>query len=252
MKTAKSPNQPLVIEDVQVELGGVQVLRDISFCVGKGELIGVVGPNGAGKSTLFNAIIGLIPVQSGQVQAFGQQPADARGKIAYVPQQEHINWRFPINAQDVVALGRSRRIGWLRRPAKRDRRIVQDALKRVGMWEYRNALISEMSGGQRQRVFVARALAQEAEMLLLDEAFSGVDVASQEGLVAVLLSLRDEGKTILLSTHELTNLARRCDKLLCINCHICAYCEPEQAFTPAVLEELYGAHGITYMNGGAD
>ena len=243
-------NMPLVVDDVSVNLGGAEVLRGVSFCVDEAALIGVVGPNGAGKSTLFNTIIGLTAAQSGQVSIFGESPRSVRGRIAYVPQREQINWRFPVTALEVVALGRNRRIGWLKRPSRRDRDIVRSSLERVGMWDRRDALISELSGGQRQRVFVARALAQEADMLLLDEAFSGVDVASQEGLVAVLLSLRDEGKTILMATHELTSLARRCDKLLCINCHVCAYCAPEEAFTPTVLEELYGAHGVTFMNGG--
>lgn len=244
-------DMPLVVDDVNVRLGGVDVLREVSFCVEAAELIGVVGPNGAGKSTLFNTIIGLTQAQSGRISIFGESPRSVRGRVAYVPQREQINWRFPVTALEVVALGRNGRIGWLKRPSAQDRAAVRDSLERVGMWDRRDALISELSGGQRQRVFVARALAQEADMLLLDEAFSGVDVASQEGLVAVLLSLRDEGKTILMATHELTSLARRCDKLLCINCHVCAFCVPEEAFTPAVLEELYGAHDVTFLNGGA-
>ena len=247
-----STKPPLVVENVSVNLGGVEVLREVSFSVEEAALIGVVGPNGAGKSTLFNTIIGLTQPVCGCVSIFGDQSRGMRGKVAYVPQREQVNWRFPLTAQEVVTLGRNRRLGWLRRPGRRDRDIVRASLERVEMWDRRDSLISELSGGQRQRVFVARALAQEADMLLLDEAFSGVDVASQEGLVAVLLSLRDEGKTILMATHELTSLARRCDKLLCINGHVCAYCAPDEAFTPAVLEELYGAHGITFANGGND
>ena len=245
-----SAKTPLVVDNVSVELGGVEVLREISFSVEEAALIGVVGPNGAGKSTLFNTIIGLTQPMCGCVSVFGDESRGMRGRVAYVPQREQVNWRFPVTAREVVTLGRSRRLGWFRRPGRRDRDIVRAALERVEMWDRRDSLISELSGGQRQRVFVARALAQEADMLLLDEAFSGVDVASQEGLVAVLLSLRDEGKTILMATHELTSLARRCDKLLCLNGHVCAYCAPDEAFTPAVLEELYGAHGVAYANGG--
>jgi len=128
--------------------------------------------------------------------------------------------------------------------------IVQSSLERVGMWDERSSMIDELSGGQRQRVFVARALAQEAEILLLDEAFSGVDVASQEGLVTVLRSLRDDGRTILIATHDLTNMAERFDVVLAINHHICAFGPPETAFTAEVLEELYGAHGVVFGNGG--
>lgn len=251
MNEPNATQKPVVAQDLHVELGDAEVLCGVSFSVDEAQLIGVVGPNGAGKSTLFNTLTGLTPAASGRVSVFGESPADARRKIAYVPQREQINWRFPITAQEVVALGRSARAGWFRRTGRRDRDIVQAALERVGMWHRRGALISELSGGQRQRVFVARALAQEADLLLLDEAFSGVDVASQEGLVSVLMELRDEGKTILMATHELTSLARCCDKLLCINGHICAYCPPDEAFTPAVLEELYGAHGVTFFDGDA-
>lgn len=245
----KVSSMPLVVDNIQVELGGEEVLSDVSFSVDEGTLIGVIGPNGAGKSTLFNTIIGLTPMQAGRVELFGSRPHKVRGRVSYVPQREQINWRFPITAQEVVTLGRNRRIGWLKRPGIRDKEMVQNSLQRVDMWDRRNSLISELSGGQRQRVFVARALAQEADMLLLDEAFSGVDVASQEGLVSVLLGLRDQGKTILMATHELTTLARCCDKLLCINRHVCAFDTPERAFAPDVLEELYGAHGVTYLSG---
>ncbi len=243
-------NAALLVEDVSVRLGDTLVLSDITFKARPQSLLGVVGPNGGGKSTLFNAIAGILKLNTGSVLVYGQPPEKARGKIAYVPQREDVNWRFPVTAKDVVALGRSRRIGWLRRASKADAKIVQASLERVGMWEERESLINELSGGQRQRVFVARALAQEAEILLLDEAFSGVDVASQEGLVTVLRALRDDGKTILMATHDLTNMAERFDEVLAINHHVCAFGSPETAFTPEVLEELYGAHGVVFGNGG--
>ena len=144
-------------------------------------------------------------------------------------------------------LGRSQRIGLFRRPGKRDRDAVESSLRRVGLWEQRSALVAELSGGQRQRVFVARALAQEAEIILLDEAFSGVDVGSQEGLVSVLQELRDDGKVVLIATHDLTNLAQRFDEVLCLNHHVCAFGPPEIAFTEDVLEELYGSHGVEFV-----
>ena len=242
--------KPLVVEGVTVELGGVHVLEDVSFSVDSGVLMGVVGPNGGGKSTLFNSIVGLVPLEFGSILVNGEPPQSMRGVIAYVPQREMVNWRFPLTALDVVLLGRSRKAGWLRRTGHHDREIAQSSLERVGMWDDRASMINELSGGQRQRVFVARALAQEAEILLLDEAFSGVDVASQEGLVTVLQSLRDDGKTILMATHDLNNIAERFDQVLAINHHVCAYGDPDTAFTTAVLEELYGAHGVIFTNGG--
>ena len=244
-----SQTNALSMTDVMVQFGETVVLEQVTASLTAGTLVGVVGPNGAGKSTLFNAIAGLIPIQRGDVRVYGLPPGRARGRLAYVPQKENINWRFPLTAQEVVLLGRTRKGGWLRRSTRNDRNFVDECLHRVGMWEMQNHLVSELSGGQRQRVFVARALAQEADMLLLDEAFSGVDFASQEALVGALRELRDEGKTILLATHDLTKLSERFDTVLCLNRHVCAVGPPDTAFTPAVMEELYGAHGVTFAEG---
>ncbi len=238
----------LLVENASVEVGGLRVLDDVSFTANSNTLIGVVGPNGAGKSTLFNAIAGLVPLREGRILVGSRIPRQARGVLAYVPQRERVNWRFPLTAWEVVILGRARKMGWFRFPGRGDRESVRQCLERVGMWGQRSTMMTELSGGQRQRVFVARALAQEAKILLLDEAFSGVDVASQEGLVKVLRDLRDDGKIVLMATHDLTNMAGRFDEVLCINYHVCAWGPPEKAFTPAVLEELYGAHGVTFAN----
>lgn len=232
-----------------VTFDGTPAVDHVSLAIPHGTLVGVVGPNGAGKSTLFNALLGLSPLREGRVLIHGESLSEVRGLIAYVPQREKVNWRFPLTAYDVVMLGRQPHIGWFKRPGRQDKVAVEEALRRVGMWELRNALILQLSGGQRQRVFIARALAQTAHTMLLDEAFSGVDVASQEALVGVLRELRDEGKTILLATHDLTKLAERFDAVLCINRHVCAYGPPEVAFTPAVLEEMYGAHGVELAYG---
>ena len=234
---------PLSAEGVTVELGGTRILDDVSFSAGPGCLMGVVGPNGAGKSTLFNALVGLVPVDEGRVLIHGKSISDSRGVVAYVPQYENINKRMPMSAEDVVMMGRSRRIGWFRRPGRDDRDAVRSALEQVGMWERRGSLVTELSGGQRQRVFVARALAQGADILILDEAFSGVDVSSQEALVQVLRTLRDEGRTILLSSHDINHVAHYCDECLCINCYVCACGVPRDVLTPEVLEELYGPYG---------
>ena len=231
------------VEDVCVVRGGHHALTDVTFEVGPSTLMGVLGPNGAGKSTLFDAIAGVLPVSQGTVTLSGG--AAQRGGLAYVPQRDSINWVFPATVQDVVTMGCCN-VGLFRRPSKRDRELVRECLGRVGLWEQRSNLMTELSGGQRQRVFIARALAQEASVILLDEAFSGVDVGAQEEIVQVLQSLRDEGRVVLLATHDLTNLAERFDQVLCINHHVCACGPPEQAFTNDVLEELYGSHGIEF------
>ena len=242
--------QPLAAENVTVTFGDVKVLNSVSFSAGPGCLMGVVGPNGAGKSTLFNALVGLVPVNEGRVLIHGKPIDDSRGVIAYVPQFEKINSRMPMRAEEVVMMGRTRRIGWFRRPGRKDREAVRNALEQVGMWDRRSDLVSELSGGQRQRVFVARALAQGADVLLLDEAFSGVDIASQESLVTVLHQLRDEGRTILLSSHDIDHVAHYCDECLCINNHVCACGAPRDVLTPEVLEELYGPYGAAPVHGG--
>ena len=237
----------ITVEDLAVERNGHHALADVSFEFVQGALVGVVGPNGAGKSTLFDAIAGILPLAEGRVNLHGAEVR--KGALAYVPQRDSINWRFPTTVHDVVMMGRHCNVAWFRRPGKRDREVVRTALERVGLWDQRSALTTELSGGQRQRVFIARALAQEASLIMLDEAFSGVDVGAQEGIIEVLQSLRDEGRTILLATHDLTNLAQRFDQILCINHHVCACGPPEEAFTPAVLEELYGSHGIEFAPG---
>ncbi len=232
----------IVCEGVCVVRGGHTALTDVSFSVGAGTLTGVLGPNGAGKSTLFGAIAGTLPVAEGSVRLLGA--ASAKGALAYVPQRDSINWAFPATVQDVVTMGCTNRLGLFRQPSRGDRETVRVCLERVGMWEQRSSMITQLSGGQRQRVFIARALAQDACCVLLDEAFSGVDVGAQEGIIEVLQSLRDEGKIVMLATHDLTNLNRRFDNVLCINHHVCAYGAPNETFTAGVLEELYGSHGI--------
>ena len=242
VKTVSDPG--ISMEDVTVLRGGHTALTEVTFSVGQGTLMGVLGPNGAGKSTLFEAIVGLLPLAKGTVKLHGS--ATEKGGVAYVPQRDKINWQFPATVQDVVTMGRGWNVGWFRQPGRRDREMVRDCLDRVDLWDKRKSLVTELSGGQRQRVFIARALAQEASVILLDEAFSGVDVGAQEGIVEVLQTLRDEGRVVLLATHDLTNMAQRFDQILCINHHVCAQGPPDVAFTPEVLEELYGSHGIEF------
>ena len=248
--TPNIDNHPSAI-DVQgvcVQVGAYQILDNVSFTIDHGLTVALVGPNGAGKSTLFKAILGLMPISEGEIFIHGSKFSDVIGELAYVPQNEQVNWSFPLTSWDVVMLGRGRKIGWFRRPSKHDKEVVKYCLERVGLYDRRSSRVTELSGGQRQRVFVARALAQEAHTLLLDEAFAGVDVGSQEGLVEILQSLTSECKTVLMATHDLTNLARRFDFVLCLNKHVCAWGPPSVAFTPSVLEELYGAHGVTVVD----
>ena len=242
METTAEPG--IAVDGVSVNRGGHMALVDVTFEVGPGVLLGVLGPNGAGKSTLFDTVAGILPPTEGSVTLRGAAAQEAG--IAYVPQRDSINWVFPVTVHDVVMMGRDKNVGWLRRPGRADRSAVRECLERVDLWEHRSDMVTELSGGQRQRVFIARALAQDASVVLLDEAFSGVDVGAQEGIVEVLQSLRDEGRIVLLATHDLSNMAQRFDRVLCINHHVCAYGSPEEAFTPEVLEELYGSHGIEF------
>ncbi len=237
----------IAVEQLVVEHDGFRALTDVTFSVGQGTLVGVVGPNGAGKSTLFDAIAGVRPIARGSVTLHGT--AGRGAALSYVPQRDSVNWSFPATALDVVMMGRLSKMAWYRQTGRRDREAARACLERVRLWDRRGALMTELSGGQRQRVFVARALAEDADIVLLDEAFSGVDVAAQAGIVRVLRSLCEEGKIVLLATHDLTNLAQRFDQVLCINRHVCAYGPPEEAFTPEVLAELYGSHGIEFLRG---
>jgi len=229
--------------DVCVEFENVLALDNVSFSITSGTLTGVVGPNGGGKTTLFHALVGLQSIDHGEILINGLSSDYSKGEISYVPQREQVNWRFPLSVEDVVALGRIGRGSLMQKLGFVDDPSVEESLRKVDMWSHRNDLVANLSGGQRQRTFIARALTQEAGILLLDEAFSGVDFASQQGIIDVLRALRDEGKTILMATHDLNSLSDRFDQVLCINRHICAHGNPESVFTEEVLTELYGAHG---------
>ena len=247
--TAGIPIPPLTARDVTVEFSGIKVLENVSFSAGPGCIMGVVGPNGAGKSTLFNVITDLMPPTSGQVLIHGKSMAEARGVVAYVPQYERVNSRIPATAWDVVMQGRVRHAGWFRRTGRRDRDAAEDALNRVGMWDRRKSLIFELSGGQRQRVFVARALAQGADILLLDEAFSGVDISSQTAMMDVLLDLREDGRTIMMTSHDINHMAHYCDECLCLNCNVCACGPPAEVLNEEVMARLYGPMGTVPFHG---
>ena len=239
----KPHTSPLDVRDVSVIYGTSgdthYALDHVSFEVERGEQIAVVGPNGAGKSTLFKLIVGIIKPNEGQVLLCGHTP-DRHTCIAYVPQRSQIDWSFPVTVEDVVMMGRVGRMGLLSRPHRRDWEHVRTSLERVGAQHLAQKQIGELSGGQQQRVFIARALAQEAETLLLDEPLTGLDAPSQQAIFEILASLRPDGVTVLVATHDLNLAAERFDRVMLLNKRIVAFdCGPVVLST----ENLLAAYG---------
>jgi ABC-type Mn2+/Zn2+ transport system ATPase subunit len=241
---ARGTPPALMVRDLVVRYGAQPVLEDVSFALPRGRLVGIIGPNGAGKSTLLKAILGLGPVESGTIAVRGAPVVRRGGRIAYVPQRDEVNWRFPASIADVVLMGRYGRLGWFRRPGAHDYAIVRRCLEQVGMETHAGRSIAEMSGGQQQRVFLARALAQEPEVLLLDEPISGVDVPTQEHILAILEDLVAEGKTLLLTTHDLRCNMSHFDELLALNRRLVAVGPCRRVLTPGVLAETYGTQVV--------
>jgi manganese/iron transport system ATP-binding protein len=233
----------LAIENVTVTYrNGHTALYKTSFAIPKGTITALVGINGSGKSTLFKAVMGFVPVSEGSVRVLGMaaQEALSRNLVSYVPQSEEVDWNFPVLVQDVVMMGRYGRMNWLRRPSRRDRELVDAALERVDMTAYRDRQIGELSGGQKKRVFLARALAQEGMVILLDEPFTGVDVRTEEQIITLLQALRDEGRVMLVSTHNLGSVPEFCDRAVLINRTILASGHTGDVFTRANLEKAFG------------
>ena len=221
---------------------GHTALRDASFESPKGTITALVGVNGAGKSTLFKAIMGFLPAAKGEIRLLGRTVKDALrdNLVAYVPQAEEVDWSFPVLVEDVVMMGRYGHMGFLRRPSAADRAAVDQALERVNMGEFRTRQIGELSGGQRKRVFLARALAQDGQVILLDEPFTGVDVKTEEQIVALLRELRDEGRVMLVSTHNLGSVPEFCDRTVLVKGTVLAYGPTETTFTRKNLERAFG------------
>jgi manganese/iron transport system ATP-binding protein len=238
-----TPSASLSVRDVTVTYpGGTAALRDTTFALGSGTICGLVGINGSGKSTLFKTIMGLLRPQRGEVR-IGGLPVDAalrRNIVAYVPQSEEVDWNFPVLVEDVVTMGRYGHMGFLRIPSAEDKRKVADALDRVGMTGYRHRQIGELSGGQKKRVFLARALAQEGQVILLDEPFTGVDVKTEDAIVALLRELRDEGRLMLVSTHNLGSVPDYCDRVVLLLGTVLAAGPTAEVFTQANLEKAFG------------
>lgn len=242
--TAQPDVQPvaqvaLAVQHLSVSYGESRVLDDVSFTAGVGELVGIIGPNGAGKSTLLKAILDLVPA-SGAVVVDGKPLTRRSRRVAYVPQVSVVNWRFPATVREVVLMGRFGQIGWLRRPGRNDYALADAALEQVHMQHLANQPIAELSGGQQQRVFLARALAQEPQVMLLDEPISGVDVPTQEVILHLLRDLSAAGRTLLVTTHHLQHLEHHFDALLCLNRRLIAYGPPTTIMTREVVEATFG------------
>lgn len=234
------PRLVLTVRELASGYNGHPALQRVSFDVYEGERIGIVGPNGAGKSTLFRALVGLLPHQ-GAISIRGATCRASHTMIGYVPQHEGVDIGFPATVWDVVMMGRARQIGYILPPRRADRIAVREALERVDMWALRKRPIGALSGGQRRRVFVARALAQRAGVLLLDEPFSGVDAAAEADIFQVLDVLREEGIAVLLATHNLVQAATHYDKLMLLNAgRMIAFGAPQDVYTPENLSATFG------------
>lgn len=253
VQTGNAPG--LWVEDLTVTYrNGVTALRDTNFSIPSGTIAALVGVNGAGKSTLFKAIMGFLPLAKGDIGVLGRSVRQAlsEGIVAYVPQAEEVDWSFPVLVEDVVMMGRYGRMGLLRIPSAKDKAVVDEALKRVGMAEYRKRQIGELSGGQRKRVFLARALAQEGQVILLDEPFTGVDVQTEEAIISLLKELRDEGRVILVSTHNLGSVPEYCDHTVMVKATVLAYGPTKSTFTRENLEHAFGGVLRHFVLGGSD
>ena len=240
---ATLPRLDIAVENVSVTYNNARLaLYNATCTVEPGTITALVGPNGSGKSTLFKSIMGFLRPSQGQVRVggFPVQKAQKQQLMAYVPQSDEVDWNFPVSVFDVVMMGRYGYMNLLRIPRAKDRRLVMESLERVGMVPFRDRQIGELSGGQKKRAFLARALAQEGKVILLDEPFTGVDVKTEKGIVDLLLQLRDEGHTILVSTHDLASIATFCDRTILLNRTILAEGNTQETFTKENLELTFG------------
>jgi manganese/zinc/iron transport system ATP- binding protein len=231
---------PLWVNDLTVAYHRKPVLWDVDLSLPEGKLIAVVGPNGAGKSTLIKAILGLVPRASGAVSIYGEPYEAQRHVVGYVPQRESVDWDFPVNALDVVAMGIYRQIGWLKPVTRRHLQIALEELEKVGMAAYAKRQISQLSGGQQQRVFLARALAQDAKLYFMDEPFAGVDVATEKAIIALLKELKSAGKTCVVVHHDLQTVPSYFDHVVLLNMRIVDAGPIDKAFTEDNLKKTYG------------
>jgi|LakMenE01Jun11ns_1017448.scaffolds.fasta_scaffold9940315_2 manganese/iron transport system ATP-binding protein len=239
----KSDEVSLDVEGVSVVYpNGYQALSDASFRLGAGTICALVGVNGSGKSTLFKSIMGFVNPTAGRVRIHGMPVKESLKKhlVAYVPQSEDVDWQFPVSVWDVVMMGRYGAMNFMRIPRAADKRLVEESLRRVSMWEFRDRQIGELSGGQKKRVFLARALAQGGRVILLDEPFTGVDVKTEEAIIGLLHELRKSGAIIFVSTHNLGSVPEFCDQVVLINRTVLAYGPTAEVFTAQNLAAAFG------------
>jgi len=242
---------PIEIHDLTVSYEKRPVLWNIDVAIPEGEIIGIIGPNGAGKSTLIKAILGLIPADSGWVRIYGEPLARQRNTVGYVPQRESVDWDFPVTVRDVVLMGTYGRLGLFRRPGRAEQELCDRCLAQVGMSQYVDRQISNLSGGQRQRVFLARALAQQSRIYLLDEPFVGVDAATEGAIVELLRTMKREGRTVLVVHHDLQTAAEYFDSILMLNMRLVAFGPTKSVFTEALLQKTYGGR-LTILSEAAE
>jgi ABC-type Mn2+/Zn2+ transport system ATPase subunit len=245
------PQEParLEIKNISVGYNGAPVLQEVTFQIPHGARVAVVGPNGAGKSTLFKALVGLLPLRSGQVFIHEMPLGHHLDCVAYVPQRSEVDWRFPVTVADVVMMGRFGRMRWLQTPGRTDHQVVRTSMQQMGIADLANRSISDLSGGQQQRVFLARALAQQPHIFLMDEPFTGVDATTQEATLQLLDHLRRQNVTVLISTHDLTLAATRFDSILLLNKRLLAYGTPQEVLTPEYLGQAFGTHVLKLADG---
>lgn len=240
MNDVKEGAPPLELHDLTVAYHRRPVIYGIDVEVPAGSLVGIIGPNGAGKSTLIKAVMGLLPVTAGWVKIFGKSYRENCRRVGYVPQRESVDWDFPVNVMDVVLMGRYGGLGLGRRPSRGDREVARECLEKVKMLPFANRQIGNLSGGQQQRVFLARALAQESDLYLMDEPFVGVDAATESAIIEILRELKSRGKTILVVHHDLASAKEYFDRLLLLNMRLVAFGPTSEVFRPDLLQTTYG------------
>jgi ABC-type Mn2+/Zn2+ transport system ATPase subunit len=237
----------IAFEGVCAGYYGRDVLDEVTFTVERGDFVGIIGPNGSGKTTLLKAIAGLLPVQCGRANVLGDDPRKLdRRRIGYVPQAESVNWAFPVSVFDVVLMGRYGRLGLFHGPSKEDRDAAMRALEDVGMADRADSQIGQLSGGQQQRVFVARALVQEPDLMLLDEPIAGVDAGSQHAIFTLLERRNLAGMTVVATTHDLSCVATWFHRVLCLNHRVIAYGPPSEVLNAKTLSETFGSHVLVF------
>ncbi len=245
------PATAFEVHDMTVAYHRRPVLWDIDFTLPEGKLVGIVGPNGAGKTTLIKAALGLVPLASGKVEIYGKSYAEQRHMVGYVPQRESVDWDFPVTVRDVVLMGTYGKLGWFRRPGRAEREVADRCLEQVGMTALANRQIRQLSGGQQQRVFLARALAQDAQVYFFDEPFSGVDAATEAAIVKLLQSLRASGKTVLLVHHDIQTVREYFDYVILLNMRLIACGPVDTTFTNENLQKTYGGR-LTILDEAAE